>query len=102
MLVFNEIKQLIVVLLTAASIVDLCTYTNDASIRFASDIANHPGFVQFCCYPSNQKCFVQRFCFLLLSQQIKMFCLKVLFFAVIPANKNVLFKGFDFCCYPSK
>ena len=68
MLVFNEIKQLIVVLLTAASIVDLCTYTNDASIRFGSDIANHPGFV----------------------------------FAVIPAIKNVLFKGFVFCCYPSK
>ena len=38
----------------------------------------------------------------LLSQQMKMFCLKVLFFAVIPANKNVLFKGFVFCCYPSK
>ena len=68
MLVFNEIKQLIVVLVTATSIVDLCTYTNDASIKFASDVANHPGFV----------------------------------FAVIPANKSVLFKGFVFCCYPSK
>ena len=54
--------------LVAASIVDLCTYTNDASIRFASDVANHPGFV----------------------------------FAVIPAIKNVLLKGFVFCCYPSK
>ena len=61
------IKQLLVVLVTAASIVDLCTYINDASIRFGSDVANHPGFV----------------------------------FGVIPANKNVLFKGFVFCCYPS-
>ena len=70
MLVFNEIKTInsCIILLTAASIVDLCTYTNNASIRFASDVANHPGFV----------------------------------FTVITAIKNVLFKGFVFCCYPSK
>ena len=70
MLVFNKIK---IVLLTA-SIVDLCTYTNDASIRFASDVANHPELsVEVS----------------LVSQQI------------FPANKSVLFKGFVFCCYPS-